>query len=518
MEMEEAINELYRRRERAKQLGGEKRVKAQHDLGRLTVRERIDKLLDSGSFWEMGVLNHSDVPEVAEITPADGRVCGIGAINGRKVAVIGEDRTIFGGSGGHVGGMKAERLRRIADERGYPIIGLGDEIGGVRLPDWLGSAGLARGVSVGAGAEGVRYHLPRKTLRIEAIMGECFGEPSWNAARADFVVMVKGTAMGAAGPRIIEEAIGEKITPQELCGWEIHANYTGQIDAFAENDEECLEIVKKFLSYMPSHTSEEPPSMPTQDDVNRRIDNVEKLVPVQLNRGYDMYRFIRALVDDGQYFPLKKEFGPAIVTCLARLGGRVVGIIANNPLFHAGAPDIQAIEKSTSFICLCDSYNIPIVFLGDVPGMYPGTESEKLKLPTKIVVLIEAMELATVPKVHVLLRKAYGIGWACMGARQAELTAAWPTASISFVEPTIGVELVYGRKLAESADSEAEKGKLVEKWSVDSAPWGAAGVTALEVIDPRDTRKWIAEALDILRGNRGSTISEHNLANWPTGF
>jgi len=245
---------------------------------------------------------------------------------------------------------------------------------------------------------------------------------------------------------------------------------------------------------------------------------VEKLVPVQLNRGYDMYRFIRALVDDGQYLPLKKEFGPAMVTCLARLGGRVVGIIANNPFFHAGAPDVAAIEKATSFICLCDSYNIPLIFLGDIPGMYPGTESEKLKLPTKIVVLSEAIELATVPIVHVLLRKAYGIGWACMAARKAELIAAWPTASISFVDPTIGVEVVHGRRLTESPDLEAEKERLIEEWSVDSAPWGAAGITPLEVINPKDTRKWIAEALDILRGNRGSTISEHQLANWPTGF
>ena len=518
MEMEEAIYELYRRREKAKQLGGEGRIKQQHERGRLTVRERIDKLLDPDSFWEMGVLNHSDVPEVAEITPADGRVCGIGTVNGRKVAIVGEDRTVFGGSGGFVGGRKTRDMHRLADEKGYPLIVLGDEIGGVRLPDRLGSIGLSRGRNIGAGRSHYTYQLPRKTPRITAIMGECFGEPSWNAARADFVVMVKGTAMGAAGPRIIEEAIGQKISPQELCGWEIHANYTGQVDAFAENDEECLEIVKKFLSYMPSHVNEEPPYLPTQDDVKRRIENVEKLVPVQLNRGYDMYRFIKAIVDDGQYFALKAEWAKAIVTCLARIGGRVVGIIGNNPMYHAGAPDVPAIEKATNFICLCDSHNIPLIFLTDIPGMYPGAESELQKLPTKIVVLIEAQELATVPKIGIVMRKAYGIGWQCMCAGQEDMYAAWPTASISFVDPTIGVEVVYGRRLAESPDPEAEKKRLIEEWAADSAPWGGAGVTGLEIIDPRDTRKWIAEALDILRGNRGSTIGEHKLALWPTGF
>jgi len=518
MGREEAANELYLRREKVKQMGGEKEVKAQHNRGRLTARERIEKLLDQNSFWEMGMLNHSDVPGMEEATPADGKICGIGTIDGRKVAVDADDRTVLGGSTGRIGIQKFTNLRRLADKNGYPVIGLGDCAGGIRLPDRMGSAGLAEGTCRWGGPADYWFQLPRKTPRVEAIMGECFGMPSWHAARADFVVMVKGTAMGAAGPRIIEKAIGERITPQQLCGWELHANVTGQVDAFAENDEECLVIIREFLSYMPSHNGEEPTYVPTQDDPYRRLEGVEKIVPVQLNRGYDMYRLIKVIVDDGKYFPVKAEFAKALVTCLARIGGKVVGIIANNPMYHAGAPDVPAIDKATNFICLCDSFNIPLIFLADIPGMYPGVESERQKIPTKIVVLIEAEELATVPKIQILVRKAYGIGWRCMCGGQQDIIAAWPTASISFVEPEIGIEVVHGRRIAESQDSEAEKRRLLEEWAVESTPWEGAGITPLEVIDPRDTRKFIAEALDIFRGNRNSGISEHKLANWPTGF
>ena len=519
MGMDEAIKELHLRREKAKKMGGKEKAKRQHEHGRLTARERIGKLLDPNSFWEVGILNTSDVPGMAEVTPADGRVCGIGTIDGRKVAVVAEDRTVLGGSGGRIGTkVKMANLHKIANEKGYPVIGLGDDSGGVRLPDQMGSIGMTRARNIGAGHKHHTFQLPRQTPRISAIMGECFGEPSWNAARADFVVMVKGATMAAAGPRIIEQAIGEKITPQQLGGWEIHANFTGQVDAFAENDEECLAIVRKFLSYMPSHTGEEPPYLPTQDDPHRRLEDVGRIVPHQLNRGYDMYRLVKAIVDDGKYFSLKAEWAKALITCLARIGGRVVGIIANNPMYNAGAPDVPAIEKETNFICLCDSFNIPIIFITDIPGMFPGKDAEKQKLPTKIVVLLEAMDLATVPKVGILVRKAYGIGWQCMGLSHEDVYAAWPIASISFVDTEIGVDLVHGRAIAEAQDPEAEKKRLLEQWVADSAPWGGASVSALEVIDPRDTRKFLAEVLDILRGNRGNSIGEHKLANWPTGF
>ena len=518
MAMEDAIQELYRRRQTAEQMGGEERVKRQHNRGRLTARERVEKLLDPGSFWEMGLLNTSNVPGKEHESAADGRICGMGLINGRRVAVEAQDNTILGGSGGRVGNRKVEQLVRMADERGYPLIRLMDGVGGVRLPEQMGSRGMVGDKNIGGGTPDSQFRVTRQTPRITAVLGECFGEPSWNAAQSDFVVMVKGTAMGAAGPRILKEAIGEEITPQQLCGWEIHANETGQIGAFAENDEEALDIVKKYLSYMPSHNGEEPPYCATEDEPHRRLARVEKIIPDRLNQGYDMYRFIKLLVDNGEYFPLKGEWGKAIVTCLARIGGRVVGIIANNPMYNAGAPDVAATEKEVHFLCLCDSFNIPIIFLADVPGMFPGTDAERQKLPTKIMVLMQAIGQVTVPKIGVLIRKAYGIGWRCMGVSQDDMYAAWPIASISFLDPATGIELVHGRRIAKASDPEAEKEQFLEEWSIDSAPWGAAMVSPLEIIDPGDTRKWIFDALDILRGNRGNAIGRHQLANWPTGF
>ena len=233
MDMEETIRELYLRREKAKQMGGEEKVNRQHAKGRLTARERVDRLMDPESFWEMGMLNTSNVPEMADVTAADGRVCGMATIDGRRVAVEAQDNTVLGGSGGRVGHRKVDRLVGMADKRGYPIVRLMDGVGGIRLPEQMGSRGMVGDKNIGAGIPDEMFRVTRRTPRVTAIMGECFGEPSWNACQSDFVVMVKGTAMGAAGPKILEAAISEKITPQQLCGWEIHAEQTGQVGAFA---------------------------------------------------------------------------------------------------------------------------------------------------------------------------------------------------------------------------------------------------------------------------------------------
>lgn len=516
--MEDRMRELYSRREIARQMGGKEKIRAQHARGRLTARERIEKLLDADSFREEGLLNTSNVPGMEAVSAADGRICGLGLINGRRIAVEAQDNTILGGSGGRVGHDKVSLLVRTATERGYPIVRLMDGVGGVRLPEQMGSRGMVGDKRMAGGIPNETFQVSRETPRVTAIMGECFGEPTWNACQSDFVVMVRGTAMGAAGPRIIKESISEEVTPQALCGWEIHANFTGQVGAFADNDDEALAIIKRFLSYMPSHHEEEPPYVPSRDPIDRNLDRIMDIVSDQLNKGYDMYRVVKVLVDSGEYLPIKAEWGKAVITCLARIGGKVVGIIGNNPIYNAGAPDAPATEKMVHFLCLCDSFNIPLVFLQDVPGMLPGLEAERQKIPTKIMVLLQALGMVTVPKVSVLLRKAYGIGWRCMGADQSHLQAAWPMASLSFVDPATGIELVYGRKLSQARDPESEKKRLLEEWAINSAPWDAAGVSSLEVIDPRDTRKWIAEALDIVRGSRGNGIGQHQLAKWPTGF
>lgn len=517
MGMDEGIKELYRRREKALLHGGKEQMEAQHAKGRLSARERVDKLLDPGTFWELGMLNVSEREELADITAADGRVSGFGKIDGRTVLVTADDRTVLGGSDGQVGCFrKHTRLHQYATKKGYPCIFLGDNLGGLRLPDGMGSSGMCKSPAL---PEIVQQ--PRVTPRIATIMGECFGEPTWMASASDFVVMTKGSAMAAAGPRILKIAIGEEITPWELGSLDLRYRKTGEVDRIAENDEECLALVREFLSYMPSHNQEEPPVKPTNDPVTRRIDDVGKIVPDQMNRGYDMRRLIKRIVDDGQYFELKPEFGKALITCLGRIGGRVIGFIANNPMFDAGAPSVQSTEKACSFICLCDSFNIPYVNIADVPGMFPGSISEKQKLPGKIINWVTAGQLATVPKFSITIRKAYGIGWNVMLSpyEYADFCVAWPTASISFVDPLIGVDLVHGSKIAKAADPEAERAHLLDEWGDTSLPWKAAEEQHLDdVIDPRDTRKWIYEALEIARGRRGSTIGQHRMQTWPTTF
>jgi len=515
--MEDGIRELYERREKALQMGGADQVEAQHARGRLTARERIDKLIEPGSWREYGMLNLSERPEMRDRTAADGRIEGIGIIDGRKVHVTADDRTVLGGSDGYVACFrKRPRLVELFAKKGYPEVVLGDNLGGLRLPDGMGSAGMSR-----APLPAELVNNPRQVPRVAAIMGECFGEPSWIASAADFVVMVKGAAMGAAGPRILKEAIAEEITPWELGSWELRYKQTGEVDAIAENDEQALEIIRQFLAYMPSHNGEEPPIVPTSDPLDRRIEDANKVVPDDMQRGYDMRRLIKRIVDDGKYFELKPEFGKSLITCLARIGGRVVGFIANNPFFDAGAPSVQSCEKACSFICLCDSFNIPLIHLGDVPGMFPGSVSEKQKLPGKIINWLEAQAIATVPKLSIIIRKSYGIGYNVMlqPCMTADFVVAWPTASISFVDPVIGVELVYGRKLDEAPNRDEEKQRLIKEWATDAAPWGAAEQGYFDdVIDPRDTRKWLAETLDVIAGYKHNLIGEHKLAVWPTTF
>jgi acetyl-CoA carboxylase carboxyltransferase component len=477
----------------------------------------VEKLLDPGTFWEIGMLNRSEREELWDRTPADGRIAGFGEIDGRRVAVTADDPTVLGGSDGQVGCFrKHSRLHTYATEKGYPCIFLGDNLGGLRLPDGMGSAGMCKSPAL---SEILR--LPRMTPRVGTIMGECFGEPTWMASISDFVVMVKGTAMAAAGPRVLKIAIGEEITPWELGSLDLRYKQTGEVDRIAENDEECLALVKEFLSYLPSSNWEEPPVYHTTDAVSRSIDDAGKIVPDQMNRGYDMHRLIKRIADDGNYFELKPEFGKALITTLLRIGGKSVGIIANNPLIDAGAPGIQSCDKACSFITLCDSFNIPLVFIADVPGMFPGSVSEKQKLPGKIMNWNEAEQLATVPKLGITIRKAYGMGWNVMLSPNegADFNVAWPTASISFVDPIIGVELVHGSKIEKAANPEAEKARLIKEWNTQAAPWKAAEEHQLDdVIDPRDTRKWIYQALEIARGKRGSTIGQHRLQNWPTTF
>jgi len=515
MDMKSGLAELRKRRKKALQMGGKARVEKQHKLGHLTARERIDKLLDPGTFSEVGILNQSDIPGMEDRTPADGNIVGFGKIDGRTVVVCAADHTVLAGAEGRVGTFAKEaKTTKIAIEKRHPIITLGDA-GGARIPDIMGSDGLS---SMTFPIEGLKY--PRKTPFVATIMGECFGGPSWMAAKADFVVMVKGTCMAVSGPRVLELAMGEKITPEELGGWKLHAEVTGQVDAFAEDEEHCFRIVREFLSYLPSHCDEEPPYVPTKDPPDRKLDEITDILPDAPNRAYDMYKIISAIVDDGKYFTLKPYYDQSLITCLARMNGRTVGIIANQPLFFAGAGGPGACEKAASFIVLCDSFNIPLIFLHDTPGFFVGLEAEKRKMPGRIMVWMEALALSTVPKISIVIRKSYGMAYSNMAGTNCgpDFLVAWPTADISFMSPQTGINVVYSPMIQAAKDPQAERERLIKEWEYQNAPWKAAARHFIDdIIEPRDTREFINKSLDILHGsNDKGFISKKYLQAWPT--
>jgi acetyl-CoA carboxylase carboxyltransferase component len=408
---------------------------------------------------------------------------------------------------------KFRRMHELAHRRGLPIMNLA-EGGGLRIPDGMGSDGISENVF----PMSLLTHA-RESPSITGIMGDSYGMPTWCAVSSDHVVQVKGTCMSIAGPRMLEIATSEHISPEELGGWKLHAEHTGQADAFADNDDDCIARMKAFLAYMPQNGGEAPPFRETGDDPDRRLDEALKLVPTRMRRAYDMRKLIRLIVDDGEWLELKADFGKALLTGLARLGGRVVGIMASQPLYYAGASGPLEADKAIEFICLCDSFNIPMVFLHDVPGFYIGAKAERMKMPTKIMVWNQAIAMSTVPKISVVIRKSIGAAFAnmCGAGMGNDFIVAWPGADINFTGPEVGVNVVYGRELAEAEDAETRRAELLKQWAFESSPYKAAARNYLDdIIDPRDTRKYLCRTLDFACA-KGS-LSERRLANWPTGY
>jgi len=516
MKKQKALDELERRRQIAQAMGGKEMIERHRKRGRLTARERLEKLLDPGSWMEIGALEQFTTPDGQELHV--NKIHGYGRVDGRTVIVQSDDSTILAGTGGReVSGSRRERGLHpmLTPEMNFPYIRLG-ESGGVHMQSVMGSMGV-----LAVTYRSKNLLRPRKAPRITAIMGYCFGDPSWQAAISDFVVQVKGTCMAVSGPRVLEVALDEKVTPEELGGWKLHAEVTGQVDAFAENDEHCMEIIREFLSYMPSHCDEEPPCLPSSDPADRKTEKLLKFIPDQSNRVYDMYRVIKDIVDDGKYFDLKPFFGRALITCLARMNGRVVGIIANQTLYNAGAAGPDECEKATSFIVLCDSFNIPLIHLADTPGFLVGKPAERRKIPLKIMTWMEALALATVPKITLIIRKAYGMGISNMCGPNcgADFISALTTSEISFMSPEAAANVVWGREIANADDPVAERKKLIKEMEYGSEPWEAAATGWLDdVLDPRDARKYIIDCLEIMHNRKNGFISDKLLQNWPTGF
>ena len=515
MAFEKELKELEKKRHKALEQGGPEKVKKQHDKGRFTARERIDILLDAGSFMEMGLFAHSDMPEMEDSTPADGLICGYGLINGRRVAVIANDFTVLASTNARINLKKSLQFKaQVKEKMQVPLIWLG-EAGGARMPDCQGSKEFCDLTGGGVDTLMPVYTHFRKQPYIFAAMGECYGIPDFQACLADFVVQVKGSAISVSGPRALGRAIGQTYTGEEMGGWEVHSRITGMVDQVAEDEEDCFRIITKYLDYMPNNNSELPPVRPVPEGSDERMATILTILPEKRTRAYDMHKIIECIVDGGECFELKPGFGRMIVTCLARINGEVVGFIANNPIVNVGAMDTDGLDKLISFLCLCDSYNIPLIFLHDTPGHLVGKEAEGKKVGAKVVNAQQALFQVTVPKISILVRKSYGraTGNMCGPGAGPDFIVAWPTAEIGFMDPLIAADVVFGSL------SKKEQKKAVEKMIGDVSPYPAAGAYYLQdIIDPRDTRNYLIKVMKIIRDSKNSGIGEHRLANWPTKF
>lgn len=503
---------LMRRQKIVSEMGSSERIARQHARDRLTIRERLDRLFDPGSFREIGTFAFSEVPDVRDRTPGDGKIGGWGTIDGRPAMGVGDDVTVLHGSSSVVGGKRMKRIYEQALNQGVPYVYFG-ETGGARLPDSLGSEGFSK-ITPGLESARRRRRIPLAT----AIVGESFGGSSFHSAYSDFTVQVRGSALNVSSPRVIEIATGELISLQDLGGVDIHLDLTGQIDQAAEDEDDAINKIKSFLSYLPSNCWETPPICEGYDyaDHDPKLAN---LVPTRRQRAYDMHRVIERVVDDGEMLELKPRFGRSLITTLARIGGQTVGILASNPMFNAGALDPDTCDKGTQFLCLCEAFNIPTIWLQDVPGFIVGSQPEHARLLHKAIMFLEALALMTVPRITIVMRKAFGLAYFSLSGNSMEnsLITAWPGAEISFMDPGVGVNVVHARDIANASDPDAERQRLVDEWTRGHEPWGAAGIMSLdEIIDPADTRRWLLESIQrfpVTPPRRGET---KELASWPT--
>ncbi|TNC25150.1 acyl-CoA carboxylase subunit beta [Amycolatopsis alkalitolerans] len=493
----------------ARRMGGEKKLRQRAEQGILNVEQRVDRLCDPGSFKESGRFTTSQRPGDEETTPRDGKIAGFGAVCGRSVAVVGYDFTVKGASSGPISNKKMQHMKDVGTASGIPVVYLSESTG-VRMPDIMGGAGMA------TLSDRRRFLRLRENPWASAVFGYSFGSAAWHAVCSDFVVFRKGAVMAVSSPGLVGRATGREVGKEELGGWRLHAEITGIADVVADTDEEAIDSVRRFLGYLPSHNQEEPPVIETtqpETDPARTLDRV----PESPAGVYDVRDVLRCVVDGGSLFELKARFARNLVTALARIGGRTIGVIASNPVNKAGAVDADACDKATSFLVLCDSFNIPVVFFADQPGFLIGVEAEKRRITGKVINWMNALSQMTVPKLTIMMRKDYGQAFVNMGGGDtADAVAAWWSAQVSFMDPRSAVFVVHG--LSEDKDPDAYRDRLAEMSRRTTAYDLAGAYGAHDVIDPRDTRNWIAEQLEIHRHRPTGGVGEHLLSNWPTTF
>ncbi len=501
--MKRLVADLHERRERAKLGGGGDKIALQHERGKLTARERLDLLCDPGTFVEMGIHGGPHFSQRAmegKEAPADGVITGWGDVDGRPSCIAAYDFTVMAGSMGMTGELKVSRLREMALQKRMPLIWLLDSAG-ARIQEAAGS------LFAGSG------HLFREEVTmsgvipmVAAMLGPCAAGTAYIPGLSDFVPMVVGQgAMALAGPHLTKAVTGEDISMEDLGGAKVHCRKSGVGDLEVADDAECIQAVKDYLSYFPSHCEERPPVRETGDPEDRMSETLLDIVPESNRQPYDMYDVIREIVDDGVWFDLKPKFARTIITCLARFGGQPVGIVANQPKQLGGILENDSADKAARFVNLCDAFGIPLVFLQDVPGFMVGSKVEHAGIIRHGAKMLYAVSRATVPKVTVVVRKAYGAGYYVMNGKayEPDLIVAWPTAEISVMGAEGAVNIIGRSAIEASDDPDATREEMLENVRRIIDPYIAAKNAMIDdIIDPRETRPTIIRGLRMARGKR----------------
>jgi acetyl-CoA carboxylase carboxyltransferase component len=505
MSTDHKVEQLRALRDRSRSGGGEERVQRQHDSGRNTARERLDILLDPGSFRELDAfVSHRSHDFGLEKTrySGDSVVTGWGTISGRLVYVFSQDFTVMGGSVSEVHAEKIIKVMEMAMKTGAPLIGLNDS-GGARIQEGV--------VSLGGYAEIFLHNTLASGVipQISVIMGPCAGGSVYSPALTDFIFMVKDTSyMFITGPDVVKQVTHEDVTFEELGGASVHAGTSGVCHVVGENETQTLLLVREMLGYMPQNNMEDAPFVPTQDDPLRADPELDSIIPDDPRQAYDIKDVINRIVDDGIFYEIHADYAQNIVVGFARLGGHSVGIVANQPNVLAGVLDIKASNKAARFIRFCDCFNIPVITLVDVPGYMPGTQQEHNGIIMSGAKLLYAYCEATIPKLTVTTRKAYGGAYCVMSSKhmRGDLNFAWPTAEIAVMGPEGAVEIIYRRDLKDAKDMPALKAELVAKYSEKLLnPYVAAERGYVDdVIEPRETRARLINGLEVLQNKRDS--------------
>jgi len=482
--------------------GGESKIERQHKAGKLTARERIDLLLDPGTFFEWNILlGHAD--EV----PAEGIVAGTGMINERQGCVCSQGATVLGGSMGHWHGFKMYRTIERALEMRIPVIGLFDSPGG-RI-EKSGDQGTA-GVVPNSEKHEASVFYPNTQAsgvvpQISVILGSCAGIAVYSPALTDFIFMVDGIShMFITGPRMVKSALGENVTMEELGGAKVHTQVSGVADRRFKSEEECFVAIRKLLSFLPQNNQESAPFLETGDDVERTDDGMADLIPESPNRAYDIRKVITRIADNGEFFEIKPEFAGEIVVGFSRLGGRVVGVVANQPMVRAGSLTVDSSDKEARFIRFCDAFNIPIIELIDTPAYMPGTAQEHKGIIRHGAKVLYALCECTVPRVAVVLRKSYGGGNLGMGitpGMQVDFTFYWPSAESGVIGAEQAVELFYRDEIEKAEDKEAFRKEMIGQYReryANPITGASSNLYAEDVIDPANTRRVLIRALQFL--------------------